>query len=300
MSSKRTAVALLLLAGLVAAPAVPYETDQYSLRQVALEDAVDLLNERVNEELARIAADWRRSADRGRFARQVYVRLGGRHWVDRLERWAIRNPAVDKTSLRRRQSVYRGLPIWATRMAFVFGVGPTIRVHGVLLGTDKIGHFLSQGWKYHRRHLRGLPLERVLGLGVRNEAGLFGWPSTGSYSNADLVANYEGYLFYLSLFEDDVLPGKPAIIAFGPDAARVQRSFDFRDHVNDYWDEALNPNHYDALLRKPMLARLRELCPEYERQPERYVSEHDEELRLRYRDLGMRDGSSHRLDLVCG
>lgn len=298
-SSKRTAAAVLLLAGL-APPASPYETDQYSIREMDVEDAVDLLNQRVNDVLVRIAADWHGPADEGKFAWEVYHRLGGRHWVDRLERWAIRNPEVEKLSEERRKSIYRGLPFWATRANFFFGAGPTIRVNGVLLGTDKLGHFISQGWKYHRRHLRGQPIERVVRHGVRNESGIFGSPATGTFSNADLVANYEGLLFYLSLFEDDARTGRPAIIAWQPDSARVQRDFDFRDHVNDYWDEALNPNRYDSLLRSPMLARLRELCPQYERQPERYVSARDEELRHRYRHLGMRDGTSHRLDRVCG
>ncbi len=284
---------------MAAAPGFPYETDQYSLGEAPIADSVDLLNNRFNQELARIAAEWRGPASRARFARQVYARLGGRHWVDRLERWAIRSPDVEKALPGGRRSIYRGLPFWATRAGFFFGVAPTIRIHSVSLGTDKIGHFISQGWKYHRRHLRGASPERVLRLGVRNEAGIFGSLTTGTFSNADLVANYEGYLFYRSLFEDDVVAGKPAIIAWAEGGARIQRRFDFRDHVNDFWSEALNPSRFDSLLRKPMLARLRQLCPDYQRRPDLYVPERDEELRARYRHLGLRPGISHRLDRVC-
>jgi hypothetical protein len=299
MGNPRAVAVALILVAIAAAPGFPYETDQYSLGEAPIADSVDLLNDRFNEELARIAADWRGPADRARFARQVYRRLGGRHWVDRLERWAVRSPEVEKALPEGRRGILRGLPFWATRAAFFFGVAPTIRIHGASLGTDKIGHFISQGWKYHRRHLRGAGPERVLRLGVRNEAGIFGSLTTGAFSNADLVANYEGYLFYRSLFEDDVVAGKAAIVAWTAGGAQIQRRFDFRDHVNDYWNEALNPNRYDSLLRKPILARLRELCPEYERRPGRYVPERDEELRLRYRHLGLRSGTSHRLDRVC-
>lgn len=299
MRRNRTVALALFLAVVGALPVRPYETDQYSVLEPPASDAVDLLNDRVNAALEQIAADWRGPANHGRFARRVYARLGGRHWVDRLERWAIRSSEVAKAEQRRRQSVYRGLPFWATRAAFFFGIAPTIRVAGVDLGTDKIGHFLSQGWKYHRRHLRGASEERVVRLGVRNEASIFGALTTGSFSNADLVANYEGYLFYRSLFEDGVVAGKPAIVAWQPQGARIQRRFDFRDHVNDFWSEALNPNRYDRLLRRPMLIQLRQFCPAYERRPEAYVSEHDEELRLRYRHIGLRDGTSHRLDRVC-
>ncbi len=299
LASKGSPFLAVIVLVLVAAPAAPYETDQYSGRQNEVEDAVELLNHRVNQALETIAGEWRGPADRGRFARRVYSRLGGRHWVDRLERWAIRSPEVEKVSMARRKSVYSGLPFWARRANFFFGVGPTIRVNGVLVGTDKLGHFISQGWKYHRRHLRGYPTERVVRLGVRNEAGIFGSPTTGTFSNADLVANYEGFRFYLSLFGGDEETGKPAIVTWEGGRARLQRPFDFRDHVNDYWDEALNPNRYDALLRTPMLVRLRELCVEYQSTPESYISADDEELRLRYRHLGLRDGTSHRMDRVC-
>lgn len=299
MSKQRAIAAALFLASLMAAPGLCYETDQYCIGEDAFGDSVDPLNERVNEALAQIADEWRGPADQARFAREVYARLGGRHWVDRLERWAIRSPAVDKAPRQPGQGVYHDLPFWAVRANFFFGIAPTIRIHGVSLGTDKIGHFISQGWKYHRRHRRGASPERVLRLGVRNEAGIFGSLTTGTFSNADLVANYEGYLFYLSLFEDDVILGKPAIVAWQPGGARIQRDFDFRDHVNDYWNEALNPNRFDSLLRKPMLERLRELCPDYERRPDLYVSARDEELQLRYRHLGLRSGDSHRLDRVC-
>lgn len=289
--------ALVLCLPPASAPA--YETDQYSCRDQELEDSVDLLNGAVNTALAEIARDWRGGPDPRRFARAVYGTLGGRHWVDRLERWAIRDDAVDKIDRGRRQSIYRGLPFWATRVNFFFGVGPTLEIAGTRVGSDKLGHFISQGWKYHRRFLRGAGVEGAVRLGVRNESTLFGSPSTGAFSNADLVANYEGFLFYRSLFEDGVVLGLPAIVRFEGERAVLQRPFDFRHHVNDYWDEALLPNRYDRLLSGPMQRRLSELCPLYARDPDAWVSPRDATLRQRYAHLGLRDGTSHRLDRVC-
>jgi len=279
--------------------AVAYETDQYSLRQEPLEDAVEQLNAQVNEALVEIAADWDEEPDPRRFARDVYQRLGGRHWVDRLERWAIRRPEVAKLD-QGRHGIYGGLPFWATRVNFFFGTGPTISVAGVRIGTDKIGHFLSQGWKYHRRHLDGRTLEQTVRLGTRNEASIFGSPATGAFSNADLVANYEGLLFYRSLFEDAVVGDNPAIVEWTPGGARIARPFDFRDHINDFWDEALNPNRFDRLLSGPMLKRLASLCGDYLSSPGSWVSRDDTALRTRYAHLGLRDGTAHRLDRVCG
>ncbi len=48
-------------------------------------------------------------------------------------------------------SIYRGHPLWATRVAALFGVGPTIKVNDQLIGSDKLGHFLSQGRKFYRQ-----------------------------------------------------------------------------------------------------------------------------------------------------
>ena len=66
--------------------------------------------------------------------------------------------------------------------------------------------------------LAGWREEHILGRGTFNERWLFGQLTTSIYSNADLVANYEGYRFYRSLFEDGVVPGKPAIVRFAGDA----------------------------------------------------------------------------------
>jgi len=298
-SASRFVIVACLLAGALARPSAAYETDQYSLRDEQLADSVDQLNERVNVALGEIAADWRGAPDPSLFARAVYKRLGGRHWVDHLERWAIRRSEIDKRDEGKRQSIYGDLPFWATRINFLFGVGPTIRVAGVLIGTDKLGHFLSQGWKYHKRYLRGLPIEKTVRLGVRNEAFIFGGPFTGVFSNADLVADYEGLLFYRSLFEDNVVEDRRAIIEWTAGGARLARQFDFRDHVNDFWDEALNPNRFDRLLDGPMRQRLMSLCPSYQEDPSAWVSPDDAELREHYAHLGIRDGTSHRLDQLC-
>jgi len=50
---------------------------------------------------------------------------------------------------------------------------------------------------------------------------------------------YEGYRFYRSLFEDAVVGDKPALLAWKQDHWIMQRPFDWSDHVNDFWDEAL-------------------------------------------------------------
>ncbi len=103
----------------------------------------------------------------------------------------------------------------------------------------------------------------------------------------DLVANYEGHLFYRSLFEDDAVPGKVAVLRCEGDHGVVQREFDGADHVNEYWDEALSINRFDRLPYMRMRRKLTNLCPQYGESPALYTIENEEVLKARYAKLGL-------------
>ncbi len=292
-------LAAVLLAAVLTSPAGGYETDQFTHRLSPIEDSAAVLNARVNETIERIASEWRWGRDEMKFCRKIYHVLGGHHWVDKLERWAMKSPDVDRIRIKRRQSIYWGHPPWATRVAFLFGIGVTIKVNGVHLGSDKIGHFFSQGLKFYRRFRRSGSEEAAAKRSIYTERALFGKLTTGSYSNADLVANYEGHRFYRSLFEDDITGDKPAILRWEGDRWIVQRPFDWADYVNDYWDEALNINEYDRMLRPRMQARLASYCDDFYAEPEKYRIEDEPELERRYAHIGLRDTTELRLDRLC-
>ena len=155
--------------------------------------------------------------------------------MDKIERWAMESSEVERLVTSSDDSIYKGHPVWATRVAFFFGIGATININGVLVGTDKFGHYFSQGRKFYKRWDRMRDEREAAEHSAYTERALFGQMTTGSYSNADLVANYEGYLFYRSLFEDDIVNGKPAILTWVEDHWIMQRPFEWADHVNDYW-----------------------------------------------------------------
>ena len=229
----------------------------------------------------------------------IYKRIGGKHWVDKLERFAMDSGKVDRLETPPHESIYSGHPIYATRVAAFFGVGATLKINNVLIGSDKLGHFLSQGRKFYRRWVKMNDEAKAAEHSAYTERALFGQLTTGSYSNADLVANYEGYLFYRSLFEDNIITDKPAIIAWKDDHWFMQRPFDWADHINDYWDEALNINDYDVMLYSHMKARLLTFCDSYRSNPELYVVHDEETLKYRYRYLQLRDTSELRLNSLC-
>jgi len=291
----------LLSLALCTAPLIcsAYETDQFTNRLEPISDSTELLDGRVNLSIETAVAEWKGPRNEQKFVNVIYHDIGGPHWVDKIERWAMNSDEVEHLQPSRRESIYQGHPFWATRVAAIFGVGPTIKVNGQLIGSDKLGHFLSQGRKFYRRYMKSLDETQAANHSAYTERALFGQMTTGVYSNADLVANYEGFLFYLSLFEDDIVPGKKAILHWQEDHWVIQRSFTWADHVNEYWDEALNINHYDRLLHHHMKDRLMTFCDDYFQAPEMYTVEDEGRFTERYSHLQLRDTSELRLDHLC-
>jgi len=292
---------LLLCAFLgVSGTVLALETDQYSNRNEQVADCTELLNFKVNQAIAEVAADWKHGEKEWKFVNAVWRKIGGLYWVDKLERWAMESPEVGKLSTRRWGSIYRGIPFWATRVVSLYGIGKTFRINGVLVGSDKIGHFLSQGRKFYRRYRRSGSEEKAARRSSATESGIFGQKTTGCYSNADLVANYEGYRFYRSLFHEDVVEGKPAILRWENGKPLVQRSFDWADHVNTFWDEVLNPNHFDSVLAPHMRKRLESLCGHYETAPQIWDNPDFDQLWQRYANLlNLRDSRDFLMNNVC-
>jgi hypothetical protein len=294
----RLPVLLTLL--LVSLISTAYETDQHTNRTEDVSDSLVLMDDQVNGALQRILSRKRQPSTQKAVAAAIFHEIGGYYWADKIERWAAKSPDVEKYSQSRHNSIYRSMPIWATRVNFVFGVGRSFKVNGVMVGSDKFGHFVSIGRKYFRRELRGWSREKILAQGAFAESWLWGYFTTGVFSNADLVANYEGWLFYKSLYEDNVIPGKPAILIRKDGRWLQQRPFSWADHITEYWDEALNPSYNVPSLNKRLRSAIERLCPLYDENPSSYrIQQDDDVLWLRYADLNMRDNRSNRFEVIC-
>ena len=276
-----------------------YETDQFNNRLQLIQDSTAIMNRQVTMAIADTITSLRGPRNEMKVVNGIYHKIGGKHWVDKLERYAMNSSEIDRLNTPSHDSIYSGHPLWATRVAAFFGVGATLKINETLVGTDKLGHFLSQGRKFYRRMVKMKDEAQAARHSAYTERALFGQMTTGSYSNADLVANYEGYLFYRSLFEDNIISGEPAILAWDNDHWKMQRPFDWSDHINDYWDEALNINHYDQLLYPHMKDRLLDFCDDFRTSPELFVVQDEHVLKDRYRDLQLRDTSELRLGSLC-
>jgi len=289
----------LIAACIPAEQMTAYEADQYSNRSLEIADATELLDARVNEALLEIISDWRGPVDDTKFARLVYLKLGGWYWVDKLERWTMDSPELQRYPQMNQDSIYTGMPFWATRVNYFFGIGTSIKVNQVQVGSDKFGHFFSQGYKYYKRNLAGWDDERVYARGVFAERWLFGLLTTGAYSNADIVANYEGMRFYQSLSIDGVSNGKSALIGWHGNRPALSRKFTWRDHINDYWDEALNPSHVVNSIEIRLVPKIELLCGDFHTNPTNYQLGNDDQLWDRYKKIGLKDARHLRVDRVC-
>ncbi len=299
MTLSKTLFPVVCLLGLASTTAVAFETDQHSNRSQVIADSTMVLNARVNDTILDIAGDWSEGHDEMAFVDAIYKQIGGRHYVDKLERWAMESPDVERLTTERADSIYSEYPLWSLRVSTLFGIGKTIRLNDELVGTDKIGHFISQGRKFYKRYVHMGSEVEAAKRSVFTEKAIFGQVTTGSFSNADLVANFEGYRFYRSLFEDDFIPGKPAILRWSDNRWIVQRDFDWADHVNPYWDEAINPNQYTRLPGIYVRRQLVTLCDSFWAEPGLYMVKEREQLSEQYRHIGLQENSELKMDVLC-
>lgn len=178
---------------------------------------------------------------------------------------------------------------------------PTFKTFGVYQGTDKLGHFSDIGWHYFNTYRdqidKGATEEEAMAKAVKigskgifSEGGLLGTVMVGSYSNADLVANYTGCLFYRNLTEPVIFKGRlyePILVRDGEYWKfndKLDRDTFFERCISDHLNEALNPSLYDPVMRGAV---------------RRFVEEHNAELLAWYADkYGNNDPEKYFTQLV--
>jgi hypothetical protein len=281
------ALAALLLAGAV--PAQAHESEQYSLPAgrdfadlgpllsrnflAAIRDAVAQTNAAIDavlatgEQPAQLQA--LQSADH--IAGQVWARLFFTYPANELLDLGLISSATRAqypglvTMYRPVDSIYDDplLMMDVSKSVRAFFRAGTVSAGGVLLGTDKIIHFINVGRIYHLHYLdavaNGLSEQDAAWHAVQatganpllSEDGLLGLYTTGIRSNGDLAADYAGLKFYRNLSEpvrigSTLLP--PMLQRVGPHWRVAVQDEDavFTRFVSPHWNEVLNPNSYLA------------------------------------------------------
>ncbi len=252
------------------------ETDQFTLPDPPLDDlGRDLgakvleiiggetarLNLRIDE---RMQGDPRAAAepvDEREFVTRVYGQVGVGVPESTLER-AIRYGEFPGRNVRFQTGYAESIYAWVfAPVPFALmpaASSPTVRLYGLDLGTDKIGHIFQQGYEYFNLYedarAGGADETAALGKAVKygalTENGLYGAMLTGVYSNGDLAANYAGFKFYRNLFHEIRIGGQsipPILVRDGAHwiVHRDRNNADLlKPYITEHLNEAYNPSKY--------------------------------------------------------
>lgn len=155
------------------------------------------------------------------------------------------------------ESIYQDLGLFDAISVHIKDLSAVIRLDDHLVGVDKLGHFLVEGWKYFEiAYLDGEGVETAVHWGQRAERTYFGLRTTGIFSYADLAANFDGMRFWARLlghqkdpldkgffFNRSYVKCSKHLWSRKP-YWRLRRRVDLGDFVNGAWDEGMNCHLY--------------------------------------------------------
>jgi hypothetical protein len=288
---RRLFLCLLAAAAPFAPPAArATETDQFTLppkplddigRDVGalviaiLRDEVAHLNARIAEREALDPKSAAKPTDEREFVARVQEQTGVGVPEATLER-EVRYGNFGSRNVRFKPAYADSIYAWIVSpfpLAHLTTDCPTVRLYGINMGTDKIGHLFQQGYEYLRIYETAIAagtsepaaIAAAVRYGTISEKGLYGLTLTGVYSNGDLAADYAGFKFYRNLFHE-VRIGERALpplmrregtrwtIDPARDDADVLKPF-----VTEHLNEALNPS-WQAIGADTIRRRIRDRC----------------------------------------
>ncbi len=262
------------------------ETDSFTDRCKPLEDTRIYLNGFVNSKLDEAVAQANRDARR-RYLRTNYpfrarqsedychsedlyrhIRyLFARKFIGQMEAHINSLPQGMKRSVPLARSIYRDFPlIKSPTLVGTQNMGSLVRMGHCLIGADKFGHFFTEGWTGFNIAYRGRnpDIKASVEYGELTESLYYGVMTTGVYSHADLVANFNGMRFYNAITGENPDPlgsgnmPEAYVRCLDRQWKRI-RDFDWLDYVDAAWDEAVNLNYFrDEDLLEKALKRMEE------------------------------------------
>lgn len=254
-----------------AAPLPALEVDHYFAWDRSLEDASTVVNSKFDLEIgaaiAQAEARRRRPPTCDEVTRAVHDRLALRIFHP-IDLWAVQSPLVERVpSDGGEVGEYRRGNLYGDAAPLDIGmwmpITPLIEIDGVLVGIDKLAHFVSSGWRYRRAFLgarrNGLgtaaaELEAIR-WGILEERTINGRLSTGVLSRGDLEANHGGLRFYLELCSET-----DPMLVLEHGHWTVVRPFDIRRYVGPEWDEGYQPSVFSGYRWRRVQPRLVAYC----------------------------------------
>ncbi|OUR97758.1 hypothetical protein A9Q84_06040 [Halobacteriovorax marinus] len=171
-----------------------------------------------------------------------------------IEEYILKKPeTIPQLRIPLEHSIYNGFRgiDFITRLPYG-KLGSIVNINGVYVGSDKFGHFHTEGLEYFFKAYKDKSIPEVLGAmkwGIKTEESYFGRWTTGVISYADLAANFNGMRFW-----NNVLALKPDILeqSNGPyvecsDEKWIQiKRFDWGRYIDETFDETINCNKFSS------------------------------------------------------
>lgn len=239
------------------------EIDSYTALLNPRENSIEILNAEINKRL-RKAAKRTKGCDLKKLRRKVFRRTGKGFFFSRIEVHANKLGKEYTFEAKFKESVYQGSPFFYKSPAFMlYGLGETLNINQHIVGSDKLGHFFHEGIWYLQKMEKAETLEQALEFGRTQERTYYGLDTTGVFSHADLVANFNGLRFWLALTPngklglDDPLTGEKLQPYFEckNDQWELVRSFDWMDYIDHGWEEHINCSDYKGEKNQKVIAR---------------------------------------------
>lgn len=266
------------------------ETDPYAAWLSPPKDGTAALNAAINDRLQRglamvNAAPRSSSLSCAQAARGMVLPLATTalsYSISDMRRWDVDHVprddhGADDGAVAVRWQTYRYAPLWP--FGWLAPLDPAVRVGDVLFGTDKLGHFFTNGPRYLERYQEVIDAggdvdaaeAAAVARGVGQENGWLGMGVCGVFSYADLEANWRGLLFFRGLCTSPSPSQSSSSDVATPRLVRragawvLTPDFDVAAVVDPCWDEAWATSAYAAPEQAPIRRALVELCPRWRR-----------------------------------
>lgn len=293
----------VLLCVFVSQDSFAAEIDSVTPRKLNLDNSLDIINtifnQRMQEGIQKANAKQGDIEDIGKngFCDEeiLYTELRKAIFQSFTASWGLKGYGLDKQlrvllarqsySLSLNDSIYRDINYLEGFSLNIKELSDVVNINDHLIGLDKMGHFFAEGWQYFElTHYKKHNIDQALKWGKEQESGKFGYTTTGIFSFADLVANFNGWRFWnkVLLKENDPLKGaisnffnKPYItceiqIIDSIKNKKIVKAweyntrFDLSEYIDGAWDEGNNCNSYeDPVIEEKVTLRIKNVNPEF-------------------------------------
>ncbi|MBF0297101.1 MAG: hypothetical protein HQK51_00140 [Oligoflexia bacterium] len=227
------------------------EVDNFTQRYDKLNDSTLAINSLINKHLLKAVNETNTSnnfCNKDILFKKIYKELAYGIFWSKIEYLIEEDPHIDKRKIDLDASVYRGISFFQSIPIHIGKLDSIVKIGEHIVGIDKFAHFFAFGYdSYKVAFIDNKGVIEALKKSEDTEKGIYGLLGTGVYSYGDLVANYQGMLFWHEFVYDNstfTQENSKTLIKCKDNKWVIVKNFDVRDYVDYGWDEGINCSKY--------------------------------------------------------